>query len=129
MNIFAFVGAALVMCVLVITVNQLKPEFSLLLLIACGVVLTFLLLKSVIPLINEIQSLADTGGIDNELMGIVIKSFGICVTVQTASDVCRDAGQTALAGKLELGGKLALLFVALPFFRRLLVLALEIIGK
>ena len=129
MNIFAFVGSALVMCVLVITVHQLKPELSLLLLIACGVVLTAFLVKSVLPLINELQLFADAGGLDGELMGVVIKSFGICVTVQTASDVCRDAGQTALAGKLELGGKLALFFVALPLFTRLLDLALEIIGK
>ena len=51
------------------------------------------------------------------------------MAVQTAADVCRDAGQTALAGKLELGGRLALLIVALPLFRRLLDLAMEIIGK
>ena len=129
MSILAFVGSALVMCVLIITVRQLKPELSILLLMACGVALTLYLINSFIPLINEIRSLAQTGGIDAELMGVIIKSFGICVTVQTASDVCRDAGQTALAGKIEFGGKLALLLVALPLFRRLLELALEIIGK
>lgn len=129
MNIFSFVGVVLVMCVLIITVNQLKPEFSLLLTIACGILLTLFLLGFVSPLIEEISSIASAGGIDSELLAIVLKSFGICVAVQTAADVCRDAGQTALAGKLELGGRLALLIVALPLFRRLLDLAVEIIGK
>ncbi len=129
MNIFAFVGSALVMCVLILTVQQLKPEMSLLLLIACGVVLTFVLIRSVVPLISQIRSFAEAGGIDSELLLIVLKSFGICVTVQTASDLCRDSGQTALAGKIELGGKLALLLVALPLFKRLLDLAMQIMGK
>ena len=129
MNIFAFVGTALVMCVLIITVNQLKPELSLLLLIACGVVLTLFLLQFVLPLIEEFSSFAQAGGVDSELFGVVLKSFGICVTVQTAADLCRDAGQSALAGKIELGGRLALLIVALPLFRRMLAIVLEIMGK
>ena len=129
MNIFSFIGAALVMCVMVITVNQLKPEFSVLLLIACGIVLTLFLLGFVLPLIEEISAIASIGGIDGELLKIVLKSFGICVTAQIAADVCRDAGQTALAGKIELGGRLALLIIALPLFKKLLDLAVEIIGK
>ena len=129
MNIFAFVVASLVMCVMIITVSQLKPELSLLLTIACGVVLTMFLLGAVVPLIGEINAIAFAAGIDSELFAIVLKSFGICVAVQTASDVCRDSGQSALAGKLELGGRLALLIIALPLFRRLLDLAVEIIGK
>ena len=117
------------MCVLIITVGQLKPELSLLLTIACGVVLTVFLLGFVSPIVTEISSIASSGGIDSELLGIVLKSFGICIAVQTAADICRDAGQSALAGKLELGGRVALLLVALPLFRRLLDLAMEIIGK
>ena len=39
MNILSFTGAVLFMCILIITVRQMKPEFSLLLSIACGAVL------------------------------------------------------------------------------------------
>ena len=129
MNIFAFIGSALVMCVMIITVEQLKPELSLLLAIACGLVMTVFLLGFVSPVIDEISLIASSGGIDSDMIAVVIKSFGICVAVQTASDLCRDSGQTAIAGKLELGGRLALLIVAMPLFRRLLDLALGIIGK
>ena len=129
MNIFAFIGSALVMCVMIITVEPLKPELSLLLAIACGIVMTVFLLGFVSPVIDEISLIASSGGIDSDMIAVVIKSFGICVAVQTASDLCRDSGQTAIAGKLELGGRLALLIVAMPLFRRLLDLALGIIGK
>lgn len=128
MNILSFVAFALVMCVLVVTVRQLKPEMSLLLVIACGVVLTFFLIGYLSPLLSEIAAIASQGGIDSGFVSVALKSLGICIAVQTASDVCRDAGQTALAEKIELGGRLALLIVALPLFRQLLDLALEIIG-
>lgn len=128
MNILSFVAFALVMCVLVVTVRQLKPEMSLLLVIACGVVLTFFLIGYLSPLLSEIAAIASQGGIDSGFVSVALKSLGICIAVQTASDVCRDAGQTALAEKIELGGRLALLIVALPLFRQLFDLALEIIG-
>lgn len=129
MNIFSFIGLALVMCVLIITVEKLKPEISVLLMIVCGVILSLILLEYVAPVMEEIRSIASVGMTDGQLLSVALKSIGICIAVQTASDVCRDSGQTALAGKLELGGRLALLLVALPLFRQLLDLALEIMGK
>ena len=118
MNILSFTGIALVMCVMILTVGQLKPELSLLLTIACGVTLTLFLIGFARPLIDGIGAIASAGGVDGELLTVVLKAFGICIAVQTA-----------LAGRLELGGRLALLLVALPLFRRLLDLAGEIIGK
>ena len=44
MNILTFTGTALIMCILIMTVRQLKPEMSLLLAIACGAALTVFLL-------------------------------------------------------------------------------------
>lgn len=129
MNILTFTGTALIMCILIMTVRQLKPEMSLLLAIACGAALTVFLLHYFLPVISEISRIAEAGQLDSEVLLIALKAVGICIIVRTAADICRDAGQSALAGKLELGGQLALLVLALPIFRRLLSLALEIIGK
>ena len=129
MNILTFTGAVLIMCVLIITVRQLKPEMSLLLAIAGVVILTAFLISFASPLFDEITAIAQAGGVEPELVMIAVKAVGICMIIQTAASVCRDTGQTALAGNLELGGRLALLIVALPLFKRLLTLAMEMIGK
>lgn len=129
MNIFAFVGAGIIMCVLIVTVKQFKPELALPLCVACGVIMTIYLIKIILPLINEINSMAIDGGINSEFIIIAVKAIGICIAVQVSSDVCRDAGQSALANKLEMGGKLALLIVSLPLFKEMLSLAVEIIGE
>ena len=36
------------------------------------------------------------------------------------SAICQDAGEKSIAGKVELAGKIAILFIALPVFTSLL---------
>ena len=117
------------MCVLIVTVKQWKPELSLPLTVACGAVMSLFLITQIAPLIEEIRSFASVDGVEAQWLGIAVKCVGICIAVQTAADVCRDAGQSALAGKLELGGKAALLIVAFPLFREMLHLAVQIMGE
>ena len=129
MDIFAFIGAGIIMCVLIVTVKQFKPELALPLCIACGVILIVYIIAAFVPLIDEINTIASNSGINSEYIVIALKAIGICIAVQVASDVCRDAGQTALANKLEMGGKIALLIVSLPLFKEILSLAVKIIGE
>lgn len=125
MNIFAFAGAGIIMCVLIVTVRQFKSELALPLCIACGVVMTLYLLSEVVPLIDELRGLAAMSGIPSQFLAIAVKAVGICVAVQVAADVCRDAGESALANQLELGGKLALLLVSFPLFQEMISLAAD----
>ncbi len=129
MNILAFSGAGIIMCVLIVTVKQLRSEFAILLCIVCGVIMTLYLISCAAPLIEELRTLSEMSGINSEFIVIAVKAVGICVAVQTASDVCRDAGQSALANKLEIGGKLALLIISFPLFKQMISLAVEIIGE
>lgn len=129
MNIFAFTGAGIIMCVLIVTVKQFKSELALPLCVACGVVMTLYLITAVLPLIDELRTLSDASGINSEFIAIAVKAVGICIAVQTAADVCRDAGQSALANKLEMGGKLALLLASFPLFKEMISLAVAIIGE
>ncbi len=129
MNIFAFVGAGIIMCVLVVTVKQFKPELALPLGIVCGVVMTAYIISQALPLFDSIRQIAADNGVNSEFITIAVKSIGICIAVQIASDVCRDAGESALANKLEMGGKITLLIVSLPLFKEMISLAVEIIGE
>ena len=129
MNILALAGIGIVMCALLVTVRQFQTELALPLCIACGVVLTGWLLSEAVPLTGELRELAEAGGMQMRYFALALKAVGICLAVETAADVCRDAGQSALANKLETGGKLALLLTALPLLREVLTLAEEMIGE
>ena len=64
----------------------------------------------------------------NEYTMVIIKALGICYVTQLASDTCQDAGERAMAGKIELAGRVAVLLLSLPMFSSILQIALELIG-
>jgi stage III sporulation protein AD len=45
--------------------------------------------------------------------------LAVCYLTQLATDACKDAGETAIAGKLELAGKIAIVILSLPLFNSL----------
>ena len=55
----------------------------------------------------------------------VCKAVGVAVVVRIAAALCRDAGQSALAAKVEIAGAVLTLSVCLPLFEQVLDLITE----
>ncbi len=119
MNAVTIAGAAVVICLLAVTVRQVRPEFSTALLIIAGCAVAAAVLTAVVPILTELRTLASEHGLSNGFT-IVLKTIGICFVTQTAADICRDAACTSLASKIETAGKIAVLVVVFPLFRTLL---------
>ena len=88
----------------------------------------FWLMGDIVPLLEEMQSMTARFHFQEERWQILLKTLGICLLTQTAGDLCRDAGEASLAGKVELAGKTAILLLCLPMFRELLHTAVNLIG-
>ncbi len=78
-------------------------------------------------LMDDIHDIALNSGLDGGIFQMVLKITGIAYIVQTASDLCKDAGESALAGKVELGGKLMICASALPAVRSIMELVAELL--
>ena len=59
------------------------------------------------------------GGLDEGYARILLKALAVCYITQLAADCCRDAGESAIASKIELAGKAAIVAVSLPVFTEL----------
>ena len=77
--------------------------------------------------ISHIRQLLVATKIPLEYIEILFKTLGICFLTQFASDVCKDAGETALSSKIETAGKVIILIISLPLFERITSIALELI--
>lgn len=128
MTLQSVIGISLCAAVLGILLKQYRPEFSMVLSVLCGIGVLLWLIQELTPLIEKIKSFGELS-IPQEIGGqILIKSLGICLVTQIACDTCRDAGENAIASRLETAGKAAMLLLALPMFSKLLEQALELIG-
>ena len=55
-------------------------------------------------------------------------SSGIALVVQVGGNLCRDAGESALASVVETAGTLCALLAALPLLRAVLDMLMELMG-
>ena len=56
------------------------------------------------------------GKLPAELFGPLFKTVGIAMVSRLGSDLCRDAGEGAMASVLEISGSLGAIVVSLPLF-------------
>ena len=121
------VGILLCGALLAVVLRGWRPELALCLSLAAGVMVMVLLMGQVAPLVRSIQRLVTAGGFQNTHLEAVMKATGICLVTQLTADTCRDAGESALAGKAELVGRVLLLLLTVPLFEEVLSLVTALI--
>ena len=113
-SIAAVAVFGLLAAMLAVILHQYKPEYAMLLSAAAGCGILLLLLSALTPALEQLQAVMGKAGLSMAYFKILLKGLGICYLAQFAGDLCRDAGQTSLAGKMELAGKISVVLLALP---------------
>ena len=71
-------------------------------------------------LITSLRNIQQYVPVDTEYMTILLKMIGITYIGQFCAGVCKDAGYSAVAGQIEIYGRLAVLAVSMPVLTALL---------
>ena len=127
MNVEKIIAIAMVCAVLLIILRHSRPEQGMILSIAAALVLLLWILDDMLPVLDSLRQLAKQFQFGEEKVQTLLKTLGICFLSQTAADLCRDAGESSIAAKVELVGKIAILLLCLPFYQELLAIAAELI--
>lgn len=104
-----------------------RPELAVCLSLLAGVLVMGMLLRQVSPLVAALRRMTALGGVGENHLGVVLRGAGICLVTQLTADTCRDAGDSALAGKAELTGRLLLLLLAVPLYEEILSLVTGVV--
>lgn len=128
MDMLHIAGIAVTVAAFAVLLRQARQEYALLLGLAAGVLLFGLVLSKATPVFSEISRLTAEAHISSRYVSVLVKALGICFVTQLAADTCRDAGETAVAGKVEMAGKFAVLLVALPLFAQVAELAIGLLA-
>ena len=128
LSIFSVVGLGMIAALLCLLLRQYRPEYALSASLVCSALLLSAVIAQMTPLFSAIRSVLGRMEGGNNCTVILIKSMGVCYLTQLASDTCKDAGESALAGKIELAGRVAVLILSLPMLESLLQTALGFIG-
>lgn len=86
-----------------------------------------LIFSGVLCIGEVIATLPGIDGIDEEYAVAMLKMVGVGYAFGICSDVCRDLGQTSLAGAVCLFGRVEILVISLPFIKRIVEKGIELI--
>ena len=120
MDFLKIAAVAICAALMALTLRRMRPEMSIVLTLAAGILVMLLALPTIAQLIGGLTGLAQSGGISNRYLLQLMKVAGISLLMDFAAQTCRDAGEDGLAMKTELAGRVMLLSLALPFMQALL---------
>ena len=86
--------------------------------------LTFSKISGIIDLLN---SLASKVSLHQEFITLLIKITGIAILTEFAVSICKDSGETAIANKVDMGGKVIMISMSIPIMAGLLETILKIL--
>ena len=103
-----------------IFVKEIKPAFSLLISITVCIMIFFFLTEKLWYLVETFQSFGEYLTIQNSYLKSLMKILGITYLADFSSNICKDAGYHAVAGQIEIFGKLSILALSTPILAAIL---------
>ena len=118
MGEIAALAVAAALCALV--VKQNARGVALALTLAAGALILGQVLGAASAVRALLDELGERAGLSPAVLDPVIKTVGIAILTRISAEVCRDAGEGAMAAFVETAGAVLALWVALPLLRAVL---------
>nr|WP_090886541.1 stage III sporulation protein AD [Evansella caseinilytica] len=114
MEIIQIVGLGLIATFLALVVKEHKPIFAFLLTVFVGIIIFLFLIDQLAMIIEMLQQLAERANINMVYVQTILKIVGIAYIAEFGAQIAKDAGQGAMASKIELAGKVLIMVMAIP---------------
>ena len=96
-----------------------RPEMATALSLAAGVAVLAMLLGELTRAAEGLSVLRDRLGADADIAAVLLKGAGVAVLSELGAQLCSDAGETALAGRVTLAARVAMLALCAPLLTEL----------
>ena len=78
-------------------------------------------------IVDLLTSLSNKASINNEFLKLLIKITGIAFLTEFAVSICKDTGESAIANKVDMGGKVIIVSMSIPIISSLLETIVKIL--
>ena len=120
MDITKVIALGLIGTILSVLLKKENPQIAMLTAAVTGVLIFLMLCSPLGELISLLRETAEQAGVGEGYFGIVLKVIGIAYLTQFGAQLCADAGESAVAAKIELAGKVLMMAAAAPVLTGLL---------
>lgn len=128
MDIIKIIGIGLTSLFLIVILKQYKKEYAMYISIIAGILIFLLISDKLFSIIELINNLTNKSGINIKYIQILLKLTGIAYLCEFSINLCNDSGESALATKIEIGGKILMVYLSIPIILGLIEAVTQIIG-
>ena len=127
MEVIKIVGISIFAVIMIIILKNYRPEMALVLSIITGIGIMLYAISKMSSVINVLNDLVSKSGVNTDFLLIIIKVIGIAYIVEFGKNVCIDAGQSSIATKLEMAGKVVIVVLTIPLISSLVNVLLGLV--
>lgn len=114
MIIIQVVAVGIISAILALTIKRQSPEIAIIITLAASILIFFMVLPALIYAVGIIQNLGSHLDSRIAYVPLVLQILGIAYVAELGAQVCIDAGESAIAAKIELAGKVLIMAAAAP---------------
>ena len=113
----------ILVCIINILLKQHQKSFAILISIVYIIVVLLLIFGSFTESLQDVADLFSVSGSLSKVIQCLYKSAAICILTKISVDICKESGNTAISDMIDLGGRIIILSLTLPFIKSIIKIA------
>ena len=127
MEMGRIIALGLVGTVFAVLLKKENPQIAMLVAAVTGILIFGLICVPLGNLVALLRETAEKAGVGSGYFAVVLKVIGIAYLTQFGAQLCADAGEGAVAAKIELAGKILMMTAAAHVLTGLLELVMGLV--
>lgn len=127
MDLIKVIILGIILSLITVLLKQIKPEYALICIVVGGIILISYILSGITTIFDYFSKIVNKTGIDQSMFSTLLKIIGVGYLIEFSAGVCIDSGNSSIADKIVLAGKLLIFSLSMPIITNLFNLVLELI--
>lgn len=127
MEVVQVVIIGIVSTILIVILKKNNAEFGLYIGIAASIVIFFIIMDKLGVIMDLLSTLTNLINVSDIYLKILLQIIGIGFITEFGAQLCKDAGQQAIASKIEMVGKIMILIISMPVILSIVNLITDIL--
>lgn len=127
MEIAKVILIAFISVIIIIILKQSRPEFAIYVSIIAGIIILSMIMSALNSTIDLLKEFSNKANISMQFIQILLKITGIAILTEFAVSVCKDAGEGAVASKVDIAGKVLIISLSIPIVQALMDTVIKIL--
>lgn len=129
MDIFKLILIGITGAAISMFLKEYKREYAMLAGLVTAIVIMSGSIDCLLSVIKSIRYITEKSGVDIKYFTIILKVVGVAYISQFGGELLRDCGEGSIASKIELAGKIFILYLTIPIITSFLNVCIEAVNK